>query len=73
MKMLTIRARFFDDVFPPALVQSLRRFSRPSTITFEGPYSTWREALSHSIGYDRDQILYKVLAATLKVKNGEAV
>lgn len=42
-------------------------------VPFEGNYSSWEEALVNSDGYDKDEILEKTLAATLQVKNGQAV
>jgi putative methyltransferase (TIGR04325 family) len=42
-------------------------------VPFEGNFSSWEEALAHSDGYDKDEILEKTLAATLQVKNGKAV
>lgn len=62
------------DWLPPVLLRQLRRLSRIGRgITFEGPFATWDEAAENSSGYDGPQILEKVLAATLKVKRGEAV
>jgi len=62
------------DWLPPMLARQLHRLSRLGEgITFEGPFATWDEAAKYSSGYDGAQILEKVLAATLKVKNGEAV
>jgi putative methyltransferase (TIGR04325 family) len=62
------------DWLPPVLARQLRRLSRRGGgITFEGPFVTWDEAAKHSSGYDGAQILERVLAATLKVKRGEAV
>ncbi|SIT68298.1 putative methyltransferase, LIC12133 family [Ectothiorhodosinus mongolicus] len=61
------------DWLPPVLARQLRRLSRlGGGITFEGPFATWDEAVRMSSGYDSQEILDKVLAATLKVKNGEA-
>jgi putative methyltransferase (TIGR04325 family) len=61
------------DWLPPVFVRQLRRILRlGGGITFEGPFATWEEAAKHSSGYDDKQILEKVLAATLKVKRGEA-
>jgi putative methyltransferase (TIGR04325 family) len=37
-----------------------------------GDYSSWAEAVARCTGYDADNILAKVLDATLKVKRGEA-
>jgi putative methyltransferase (TIGR04325 family) len=42
-------------------------------IKFQGDYATWEDAASKCSGYDADNILSKVLEATLKVKYGEAV
>jgi putative methyltransferase (TIGR04325 family) len=39
---------------------------------FAGDYSCWEDAVRDSTGYDAPAILAKVLAATLKVKAGEA-
>ena len=41
--------------------------------SFEGSYSTWKEADALSNGYGNMDILEKVLSSTMKVKNGEAV
>ena len=62
----------FKDWLPPVLFRSLGRFRQRSSIRFEGPYSTWQEAAEHSRGYDNQEILTKVLSATIKVKRGEA-
>jgi putative methyltransferase (TIGR04325 family) len=62
------------DWLPPVLSRQLRRLSRlGGGVTFEGPFATWDEAAKLSSGYDGTHILDKVLAATLKVKHGEAV
>jgi putative methyltransferase (TIGR04325 family) len=72
-----VRQRLTDmatDWLPPVLARQLRRLSRlGGGITFEGPFATWDEAAKYSSGYEGAQILEKVLAATLKVKRGEAV
>lgn len=71
-----MRQRLTDvlkDWLPPVIVRQLRRLFRlGGGITFEGPFATWDEATRMSSGYDSQLILDKVLAATLKVKNGEA-
>jgi putative methyltransferase (TIGR04325 family) len=38
-----------------------------------GNFKSWEEAQQHSIGYDAENILSRVKASLLKVKNGEAV
>jgi putative methyltransferase (TIGR04325 family) len=72
-----LRQKLMDmakDWLPPVLVRQLRRLSpQEGGITFEGPFATWDEAAKHAKGYDDAHILEKVLAATLKVKCGEAV
>jgi len=57
---------------PPAIVRHIRR-RRNSGISFEGEYATWQDATENCSGYNSGEILEKVLEATLKVKNGEAV
>lgn len=59
------------DWLPPAVVRWLRQ-QRGGGICFEGEYATWEEAAARCTGYDAESILAKVLAATLKVKRGEA-
>ncbi len=62
------------DWLPPVLTRKLLRFSSlKGGITFDGPFVSWEEAKQRSSGYEDEQILDKVLAATLKVKRGEAV
>jgi len=60
------------DWLPPAIVRRIRR-RRRSGICFEGDYAAWEDARENSTGYDAGKILEKILAATLKVKNGDAV
>lgn len=60
------------DWLPPILYGSLAHLTK-SSIQFEGNYSSWEEAHSQCSGYDSENILNKVLDATLKVKNDEAV
>jgi putative methyltransferase (TIGR04325 family) len=42
-------------------------------IYFSGDYATWDEALRECTGYGSENILEKVLSATLKVRKGEAI
>ncbi len=60
------------DWFPPAVIRWLIRV-RGGGIRFEGKFATWEDASVHCTGYDAQVILDKVLAATLKVKRGEAM
>lgn len=59
------------DFLPPIAVRLLLKM-RGGGVGFVGNYTTWAEAQAKSIGYDADDILTKVLDATLKVKHGEA-
>ena len=56
---------------PQALVRWIRH-ARGVGVRFEGEFETWQEASARCTGYDAEEILAKVLAATLKVKRGEA-
>jgi putative methyltransferase (TIGR04325 family) len=60
------------DWLPPAVHRWVRH-RWGGGIRFEGAFSTWEEACAHSTGYDAENILAKVLAATLEVKKGTAV
>lgn len=62
------------DWLPPAVMRWVRhvRHDQGVGICFEGDFATWDEASAHCSGYDTKEILAKVLAATLKVKSGEA-
>lgn len=63
------------DWLPPAVVRLIRRRQGPQQnggLRFEGDFATWEEASAQCTGYDAEDILAKVLAATLKVRRGEA-
>ena len=62
-----------NNFLPIFMMNFFRKVFRRRGIIFEGPFKNWNEALSQSTGYDSQKILEKVLKATLKVKNGEAV
>ena len=68
--MIVLKA-LAHDWLPPVLVRWFRHV-RGGEIRFEGDFDTWGEANRHCSGYDAEEILDKVLASTLKVKNGEA-
>ena len=59
------------ELLPPVLLRLLRQ-AYGGAIHFEGDFATWEDARAHCTGYDNDEILAKVLAASLKVKAGEA-
>jgi putative methyltransferase (TIGR04325 family) len=59
------------DLMPPPLARSVFAL-RSSSIHFEGPFESWEAAAAKSTGYDADDILLRVLKATLTVKRGEA-
>ncbi len=63
--------RSLVDTMPPTLARSVYALRRNS-IHFEGPFESWEAASANSTGYDADDILSRVLEATLKVKHGEA-
>lgn len=65
-------ATLAKEILPPWLLRQLLKLYRRSSIRFEGPFVTWEEAANKSTGYCGQQILDKVLAATIMVKNGEA-
>ncbi len=59
------------EYLPPILFRWLHNL-RSGRIHFEGEYTNWQEAAASCTGYDAQNILEKVLQATLKVKRGEA-
>lgn len=59
------------DWLPPVLVRWLRQVRGAGT-SFEGEFATWEQARVRCTGYDKDEILDRVLASTLKVKLGGA-
>lgn len=63
--------RSLIDLMPPTLARSVYAL-RSTSIHFEGPFDSWEVASKESTGYDADDILSRVLEATLKVKRGEA-
>jgi len=62
------------DWLPPVLHSYIKSFvGIENNTSFEGNYNTWEEADALCNGYGNMDILEKVLSATMKVKNGEAV
>lgn len=57
------------DWAPPAL---LRALAPSPAVALAGDFASWSEAAQRAVGYDSQLILDRVLAATLKVRNGEA-
>ncbi len=57
-------------LFVPPIVKNLWRHNR--RYGWSGNYSSWELAKAASSGYDEKEILEKVRASALKVKNGEA-
>ena len=49
------------------------RGGEPTAISYSAPLESWDEAVARSAGYDAPQVLARVRAAALKVRNGEAV
>ena len=60
------------DWLPPAVTRWVREH-RVSDNRFEGDFGSWEDARVRCTGYDAEEILAKVLAATVKVRRGEAV
>jgi putative methyltransferase (TIGR04325 family) len=69
---MSIIRYFTKNWLPPAIIQMLQHF-RSGGVRFEGVYSSWEEASAECSGYNAENILAKVLAATLKVKRGDSV
>ena len=61
--------RFLIKILPKSFVNLIHKFS-PNSIKFYGPFPDWEEAKAKSDGYDKDNILQKVLEVTMKVKSG---
>jgi putative methyltransferase (TIGR04325 family) len=57
------------DLLPPALLRILTGLS----YGWHGNFSSWSEAMKKSAGYDSQEILKKVKASALAVKNGSSV
>ncbi|QDC47510.1 methyltransferase, TIGR04325 family [Candidatus Methylopumilus universalis] len=60
------------DWLPPIFLKGFQRIFKQN-IWFEGEFDTWEKAVSKCSGYHADNILNKVLEATLKVVRNEAV
>ncbi|MEH6470967.1 MAG: methyltransferase, TIGR04325 family [Halopseudomonas sp.] len=60
------------EIAKACLPSGLLRWLRKGGNRFEGDYAAWGEASRECCGYDADAILDKVLAASLKVKRGDA-
>jgi putative methyltransferase (TIGR04325 family) len=56
---------------PPEIIRIIRHVTGYGSC-FRGEFKTWEEAASLTQGYDADQILEKVLANTIKVRDGKA-
>jgi putative methyltransferase (TIGR04325 family) len=59
------------ELAPPLLVRSMRT-ALGRGLRFEGDFATWADAQQAAEGYDRGEIVRRVLEAELKVKKGEA-
>lgn len=59
------------DLAPPVLARAWAS-RRGHDIVFEGDYATWEDAAARCTGYDANDILEKVLDATLAVARGES-
>ena len=69
---MTALKELVRDCLPPVLLRWFRQIRGGDGLRFEGDFATWEEADTCCTGYEGEEILAKVLAATLKVKRGEA-
>lgn len=66
--------RIIKNVIPPVIWNFFRWLkNNNSPKSFNGNFKNWNEALKQTTGYNAPQILEKVKASLLKVKNGEAI
>ena len=71
--MTISRARSLLKDFMPPIFSRLIQNRSNRQIYFEETYLSWEDASTKCSGYDAENILAKVLDATLRVKQGEAV
>lgn len=64
--------QLIKNLTPPILLDLYRKYNF-NKYGWQGNYQTWKEAENTSTGYDSDEIIQKVRASLLKVKNGEAI
>ena len=62
---------FLKECTPPIILHAIRRM-RSTNLHFEGNYESWEKASANCSGYNAENILQKVLDATLQVKLGKA-
>lgn len=67
--------KLFKILIPAKLLKAYHsyRYPQPKPSGWFGNYKTWEEAEKECSGYDSSDILNKVRASVLKVRNGEAV
>ena len=65
--------RFAKAWIPPVLWSALRDARIRQVISFQGDYPSWEAAAADAEGYDAEEILNRVAAATRMVVAGEAV
>ena len=63
--------QFVKDILPPIILKIAKRIDSYK-YGWKGNYVTWHEAKSNSIGYNSEEIFFKVRDSMIKVKNGEA-
>lgn len=63
-----MRYQLIKDLIPPLLLRAVTKYF----YGWSGNYTSWSEAVMHSDGYDRANILQKVKMATAAVVKGEA-
>jgi putative methyltransferase (TIGR04325 family) len=71
---MTLTKATARDWLPPIVFRWVRKIIPVGgeVIRFHGDFATWKEAAAQCTGYDAEEILARVLHATLKVKRGEA-
>ena len=74
MKLGISQKNFFKQIVPPLLLSRIRWVKGMLGIglKFSGDYHSWKDALANSSGYDTDEILHRVEAATSLVVSGVA-
>lgn len=58
---------------PPFLIKMGRKLKTGQDITFKGPYFSWSGAVAEAGGYNSQDILDRVRAAAIQVRDGNAV
>lgn len=60
-------------ILPPFVLSAYRHLCGQTSNDWKGNYSHWQEAVAMSLGYDTDEIFQKVLSASRRVRDGDAL